>query len=83
MTRWFQSLDADKRARVDGSTFGAMPAVERQPLSVAGGPLWHWWAMAVLPLDQRNKLMMLSMTSLHARLHALQRVLRFLEQQRS
>ena len=79
---WFSTLDDVTKRRI-GDSIGPMPPVETQPLSVAGGPLWHWWELAALPLDEDNKLIILAMTSLSKRLRALKHVLTYIERHRS
>eukprot|EP00069_Balaena_mysticetus_P014131 bmy_22241T0 len=39
------------------------------------GPAWSWWTLAVLPLERKAQLAMLSMISLKERLLAIRRIL--------
>jgi len=76
--QWFVSIPAIARANIIRS-FGDVPALmtaEDFRLS-PDGPAWIWFMTAILPLDQRAQLSLLSMTSLKDRLVALQRVLEY------
>ena len=48
----------------------------------SNGTAWHWWMIAMLPLDPRIQLAMLAMTSYSERLNGLKRVMGYLKQKR-
>ncbi len=58
--------------------YGAFPEAEPGWPDSADGPTWTWWILAVLPLDPRNQIRLLSQPRLRGRLEGLQRVLRYL-----
>ena len=47
---WFSTIDDDMRGKFE-SHYGDMPAVESEYWDLANGPAWHWWTIAILPLD--------------------------------
>lgn len=55
--------------------FGSIPLVEADWISLPNGPSWLWWLLAILPLEPKAQLMILSMTRVEKRLEAIQRVL--------
>ena len=59
--------------------FGTFPEVEQNPLELPNGPTWCWWLCAVLPLDPRAQITIISMGQLSDRLKALRRVLQFVQ----
>ena len=71
---WFSGLADVPRQRIL-SHFGDFPAVEVNHFSLPNGPAWHWWLIAVLPLDSKIQLAILAMTSLKQRLVAIRRIL--------
>ncbi|XP_048453954.1 LON peptidase N-terminal domain and RING finger protein 2 isoform X3 [Rhincodon typus] len=71
---WFSSLKDNMRTQILNH-FGPMPGKEPIPQSSQNGPAWCWWLLAVLPLESRAQLAVLSMTSLKDRLIAIRRVL--------
>ncbi|XP_072119372.1 LON peptidase N-terminal domain and RING finger protein 2 isoform X1 [Mobula birostris] len=73
---WFKSLKDNMRTQILNH-FGPMPGKEPIPQSSQDGPAWCWWLLAVLPLESRAQLAVLSMTSLKNRLIAIRRVLVF------
>lgn len=82
VTTWFAQLHGEVQARILAH-FGAMPEVEDGWPSLGNGPAWYWWAVAILPLDQRAQLSILAMTSLRRRLETLQRIMNYLRKRRS
>ncbi|XP_060681989.1 LON peptidase N-terminal domain and RING finger protein 2-like [Hemiscyllium ocellatum] len=78
---WFSSLQDNMRTQILNH-FGPMPGKESIPQSSQNGPAWCWWLLAVLPLESRAQLAVLSMTSLKDRLIAIRRVLVFVTRQR-
>lgn len=73
---WFKSLKDDMRTQILNH-FGPMPGKVPIPQLSQDGPAWCWWLLAVLPLESRAQLAVLSMTSLKNRLIAIRRVLVF------
>ncbi|XP_019379393.1 PREDICTED: LON peptidase N-terminal domain and RING finger protein 2, partial [Gavialis gangeticus] len=78
---WFTSLKDDMKAQIL-SHFGSMPGKEPEPQSNPSGPAWHWWLLAVLPLENKAQLAILAMTTLKERLIAIRRVLIFVTHKR-
>ena len=54
-----------------------MPSPEENWIESADGPAWTWWLLAILPLDTKAQLVILSMNSLQKRLESIQRVLTY------
>ncbi|KAM9054164.1 LON peptidase N-terminal domain and RING finger protein 2 [Megaptera novaeangliae] len=71
---WFASLQDHMKEQIL-SHFGLMPDREPEPQSNLRGPAWSWWTLAVLPLERKAQLAMLSMISLKERLLAIRRIL--------
>lgn len=80
-SEWFLSIGGAPRAQIVRH-FGTFPALEQEPVRQTHGPSWHWWLCAVLPLDPRAQTAIIAMSSLKARLQALQRVLAYVSRQR-
>uniref|UniRef100_UPI00398F0445 LON peptidase N-terminal domain and RING finger protein 2 isoform X2 n=1 Tax=Pristiophorus japonicus TaxID=55135 RepID=UPI00398F0445 len=78
---WFNSLKDNMRTQILNH-FGPMPEKEPTPQSSQNGPAWCWWLLAVLPLESRAQLAVLSMNSLKDRLIAIRRVLVFVTRRR-
>ena len=47
---WFSAMDDEMKRRFE-SHYGDMPNVETDYWDLANGPAWHWWTIAILPLD--------------------------------
>ncbi|GIY11121.1 LON peptidase N-terminal domain and RING finger protein 3 [Caerostris extrusa] len=75
---WFMRLPRDTKQEIL-QHFGPMPEIEDSYISSANGPSWFWWMLAVLPIEPKSRLMILSMTSLQHRLKTLYRVLLHLQ----
>lgn len=60
-----------EQACIVGANF-VLPFVLQSNLS---GPAWSWWILAVLPLERKAQLAILSMISLKERLLAIRRIL--------
>ncbi|XP_062465938.1 LON peptidase N-terminal domain and RING finger protein 1-like [Pezoporus occidentalis] len=60
---------------------GPLPEKEEDIQASADGPMWCWWLISILPLDQSYQLNLFSTTSLRARLMQLQHILAMLLQQ--
>jgi len=54
-----------------------MPPLEADWVSLANGPAWLWWLVAILPLTPKDQLVLLSMKDLQKRLEAVQRVVEY------
>lgn len=75
---WFENLKNRFRNQIL-QHFGAMPEQEANIQETANGPAWCWWLLAVLPIDPRHQLSVLSMTSLRERLVKIQHILTYLQ----
>ena len=75
---WFSSLTEVQQSCVTNA-IGPIPSdAEEEPKYSPNGPSWLWWALAAIPLQDRAKLIILSMTSLDERLRSLRRFLELL-----
>ncbi|KAJ8283134.1 hypothetical protein COCON_G00056530 [Conger conger] len=79
---WFSCLKENLKSQIL-SHFGSLPQKDPCPQGSPAGPAWCWWLLAVLPLESRAQLTILSMTSLRERLVAIRRVLIFVTCKRS
>jgi len=43
-------MDDEMKRRFENH-YGDMPQVETDYWDLPNGPAWHWWAIAILPLD--------------------------------
>ncbi|KAG7461845.1 hypothetical protein MATL_G00195420 [Megalops atlanticus] len=75
---WFQSLKSHFRGQIL-QHFGPMPERETDLQATPNGPAWCWWLLAVLPIDPRYQLSVLSMMSLKERLVKIQHILTYLQ----
>uniref|UniRef100_A0A672Y2S2 LON peptidase N-terminal domain and ring finger 1, like n=1 Tax=Sphaeramia orbicularis TaxID=375764 RepID=A0A672Y2S2_9TELE len=75
---WFQNLKIRFHNQIL-QHFGPMPEREADIQATANGPAWCWWLLAVLPIDPRYQLSVLSMTSLRERLVKIQHILTYLQ----
>ncbi|XP_013887707.1 LON peptidase N-terminal domain and RING finger protein 2 [Austrofundulus limnaeus] len=78
---WFTSLKDNMKTQILGH-FGHLPSKDADPQASPDGPAWCWWLLAVLPLENRAQLTILSMTSFKDRLIAIRRVLIFVTRKR-
>ncbi|XP_044151438.1 LON peptidase N-terminal domain and RING finger protein 1 [Bufo gargarizans] len=74
--RWFQNLRYRFRSQILHH-FGSMPEREDNIQVAPSGPAWCWWLLAVLPVDPRYQLSVLSMRSLKDRLLKIQHILTY------
>ncbi|XP_078254368.1 LON peptidase N-terminal domain and RING finger protein 1-like [Rhinoraja longicauda] len=73
---WFQNLKSRFRSQIL-QHFGPMPKRDEDIQGPPNGPAWCWWLLAVLPVDPRYQLSVLSMTSLKNRLIKIQNILMY------
>ncbi|KAK3597512.1 hypothetical protein CHS0354_041930 [Potamilus streckersoni] len=74
---WIDSLPSSQKQRIFNH-FGDCPGHESDELTAPSGPMWLWWMIAVLPVDPRIQLAMLSMSRLKERLLRLSKIIGFL-----
>lgn len=75
---WFQNLKIRFHNQIL-QHFGPMPEREDDIQATPNGPACCWWLLAVLPIDPRYQLSVLSMTSLKERLVKIQHILTYLQ----
>ncbi|XP_059193598.1 LON peptidase N-terminal domain and ring finger 1, like [Centropristis striata] len=75
---WFQNLKIHFHNQIL-QHFGPMPEREADIQATPNGPACCWWLLAVLPIDPRYQLSVLSMTSLKERLVKIQQILTYLQ----
>ncbi|KAG8591984.1 hypothetical protein GDO81_000362 [Engystomops pustulosus] len=80
--RWFQNLRYRFRSQILHH-FGSMPEREENVQVAPSGPAWCWWLLAVLPVDPRYQLSVLSMRSLRERLLKIQHILTYFSRDQS
>ncbi|XP_029443064.1 LON peptidase N-terminal domain and RING finger protein 1 isoform X2 [Rhinatrema bivittatum] len=79
---WFQNLRTKFRSQILHH-FGSMPEREENIQVMPNGPAWCWWLLAVLPVDRRYQLSVLSMMSVQERLIKLQHILTYFSRNQS
>ncbi|XP_062379595.1 LON peptidase N-terminal domain and ring finger 1, like isoform X2 [Sardina pilchardus] len=75
---WFQNLKTRFRNQIL-QHFGPMPEREADIQATPNGPACCWWLLAVLPVDPRYQLSVLSMPTLRERLLKIQHILTYLQ----
>ncbi|KAI1887616.1 hypothetical protein AGOR_G00192150 [Albula goreensis] len=75
---WFHNLKNRFRCQIL-QHFGPMPEKEADIQATPNGPACCWWLLAVLPVDPRYQLSVLSMMSLRERLLKIQHILTYLQ----
>nr|XP_057921418.1 LON peptidase N-terminal domain and ring finger 1, like [Doryrhamphus excisus] len=75
---WFQNLKLHFHNQIL-QHFGPMPEPEADIQATPNGPACCWWLLAVLPIDRRYQLCVLSMTSLKGRLEKIRHILTYLQ----
>lgn len=74
---WFSSLSPLQQTCISNA-IGPIPSLDRENLCSRDGPSWLWWALAAVPLQDKAKLIIVSMTSLAERLQSVRRFLELL-----
>ncbi|XP_067891005.1 LON peptidase N-terminal domain and RING finger protein 1-like isoform X2 [Heterodontus francisci] len=74
--KWFQNLKSRFHSQIL-QHFGPMPERDTNIQGPPNGPAWCWWLLAVLPVDPKYQLSVLSMTSLKNRLIKIQKILTY------
>ena len=75
---WFRSLTPMQQTCISNAIGPMPPRLERENLSSRDGQSWVWWALAAVPLQDKAKLIIVSMTSLAERLQSVRRFLELL-----
>ncbi|XP_045203478.1 LON peptidase N-terminal domain and RING finger protein 1-like [Mercenaria mercenaria] len=78
---WYESLPQTQQTQIR-QHLGDFPSPEADNNYGQNGTAWHWWMIAVLPLDPRIQVAMLAMQSYKERLLGLKKVLGFLKHKR-
>lgn len=75
---WFQNLEIRFHNQIL-QHFGPMPEREDDIQATPNGPACCWWLLAVLPIDPKYQLSVLSMSNLRERLVKIQLILTYLQ----
>ena len=78
---WFESLALTQQQQII-QQLGNFPEPEMEHDFGINGPMWHWWMLAIMPLDPRIQLAMIAMTSYKERLQGLDKVLTYMKHKR-
>uniref|UniRef100_A0A6M2DZL5 Putative e3 ubiquitin ligase n=1 Tax=Xenopsylla cheopis TaxID=163159 RepID=A0A6M2DZL5_XENCH len=79
--KWFRQMAKNLRAEIRRS-FGEIPDVEEDWMTLSDGPAWAWWILAILPLGPQLQVGVLSATSLEKRLRAIDKTLEYIRSPR-
>lgn len=79
---WYMGLPQRHKLEIHNH-LGEFPAQESDSTYGSSGTAWHWWMIAVLPVDQRIQLAMLAMKSYKERLQGLGKVIEHLNSRRT
>lgn len=71
---WFNNL-TPKQQECIVDAIGSMPEKDKLDSRKSDQPLWVWWALGALPLQDKPKLIILAMTSVVERLRSITRFL--------
>lgn len=77
LEQWFNRLTPLQQTCISNA-IGPMPRIEQVNVSSPDGPSWPWWGLAAVPLQDKAKRIILSMTSLAERLQSIRRFLELL-----
>jgi len=75
---WLKSINKVLGQRIR-THFGVMPEPEENWMELASGPAWCWWLVAILPLETKAQLAILSMNKLERRLDSILKVLKYVK----
>jgi Lon protease-like protein len=75
---WLDSINQVLKQRIM-THFGNIPEPEDNWMEIPDGPSWIWWLLAILPLDSKAQLAILSMDSLQKRLDSILKVLNYVK----
>lgn len=75
---WFNNLDDNVKDRIV-KHFGGFPCKDDNT-ETENGPDWHWWVLAILPVEDRVKATILGKNNLHERLLVIHRIFTCLQQ---
>jgi len=75
--KWFSEHDEEVKRQM-WKHYGSTPTVEHEYWTLASGPAWYWWMLAMLPLDSQAQQQILSQTVLKKRLDSMGRILYYI-----
>ena len=78
---WYEGISQSQKDQIR-QHLGEFPTAVIDNNFGPNGTAWHWWMIAVLPLDPRIQVAMLAMQSYKERLLGLKKVLGFLKNKR-
>jgi len=81
-SKWLHTMEPVVRRKIS-THFGPMPPRNKEWFRGAEeGPQWTWWLLAILPLEPKAQLAILSMNSLQRRLDCIYKVLERIRKER-